>query len=49
MARKEASRKLNLADEIARMDALGIRHERFESRPPNKTFLRTLILSSASR
>ena len=35
MARNEGTRKLNLADEIARMDALGIIHcirdERFES------------------
>jgi hypothetical protein len=31
IARKEASRKLNLADETARMDALGIIHEPFES------------------
>jgi hypothetical protein len=35
MARKAGTRKLNLVDEIARTDALGIihciRHQRFES------------------
>lgn len=40
MACNETARKLNLADEIARMDALGIiyciRHEPFESGHPRQ-------------